>query len=153
MVYMKILKSLIILLSVTALSYSQATLITLQDAINNAYKNNTNIIKTQNSIEIQENNIRATYGSLLPDLKFSAGWTRTRHRRMLQALPGREENRAASRHPPGSAWSARPTRGSTDGGMCVGTGSLLAGRPAHRSGRSSRRRSRAFSAADCGAPC
>src|SRR4030095_14326916 len=76
---MKILKIcfLFTILLFSSFSYAQAIEITLQQAILSAYKNNTNIVKTENSIEIQDNNIKATYGALLPDLKFSAGWTRT----------------------------------------------------------------------------
>jgi outer membrane protein len=42
-----------------------------------AYKNNPNIIKTENTIDAQESNIRASYGNLFPDLRFNGGWTRT----------------------------------------------------------------------------
>jgi outer membrane protein len=76
---MRILKSFIILavLAFVPLINAQVIEITLKDAINHAYKNSPNIVKTENTIEIQDNNIRATYGALLPDLKFNAGWTRT----------------------------------------------------------------------------
>ncbi len=56
---------------------SQEISITLKEAIYHAYKNNPNIIKTENSIEAQESNIRASYGDLMPDLKFTTGWTRS----------------------------------------------------------------------------
>jgi outer membrane protein TolC len=58
-------------------SYSQTVEITLRDAIMHAYKNNPNIIKTENTIDAQESNIRASYGNLFPDLRFNGGWTRT----------------------------------------------------------------------------
>jgi outer membrane protein len=76
---MKILKSFIILAALFIAQFANAQVIeiTLKDAINHAYENSPNIIKTENSIEVQDNNIRATYGALLPDLKFNAGWTRT----------------------------------------------------------------------------
>jgi len=57
--------------------FSQEAEITFKDALNHAYKNDPNIKKLINSIEIQESNIKASIGSLLPDLKFSSGWTRT----------------------------------------------------------------------------
>ncbi|HJY64496.1 MAG TPA: TolC family protein [Ignavibacteria bacterium] len=59
------------------LSISQTTEISLREAIQNAYKNNVNIVKTQYSIESQEFSIKESYGNLLPDLTFSTGWTRT----------------------------------------------------------------------------
>src|SRR4030095_4952908 len=76
---MKIPKSFIILtvLAVIPMLQSQVIEITLKDAINHAYKNDPNIIKTEYSVEAQESNIKASYGSLIPDLKFNAGWQRT----------------------------------------------------------------------------
>src|SRR4030095_5955629 len=76
---MKIPKSFIILtvLAVIPMLQSQVIEITLKDAINHAYKNDPNIIKTEYSVEVQENNIRSSYGALIPDLKFSGGWSRT----------------------------------------------------------------------------
>ncbi|MBZ0203276.1 MAG: TolC family protein, partial [Ignavibacteria bacterium] len=56
---------------------AQEITISLKQAIEHAYSNNPNIVKTENSIEAQESNIRASYGSLMPDLKFTTGWTRT----------------------------------------------------------------------------
>lgn len=76
---MKILKySLIALLfTFAAKPYSQEIVVSLKQAIQNAYKNDPNIIKTENTIEAQESNIRASYGNLYPDLKLNAGWTRS----------------------------------------------------------------------------
>lgn len=76
---MKILKTLLIvfLLTFAAGIYSQETVISLKQAILNAYKNDPNIIKTENTIEAQESSIRASYGSIFPDLKLSTGWTRS----------------------------------------------------------------------------
>lgn len=56
---------------------SQEVNITLKEAINHAYQHDPNIVKTQNTIEAQESNIRASYGNLFPDLKFNTGWTRS----------------------------------------------------------------------------
>ncbi len=58
-------------------SYSQTIEITLKDAIRHAYDNNPTIKKTENTIDAQESNIRASYGNLFPDLTFSGGWQRT----------------------------------------------------------------------------
>jgi outer membrane protein len=55
----------------------QVTELTLKSAIQNALKNNVTIIKLQNSIDAQNFNIKAKYGSLLPSLNLSGGWTRT----------------------------------------------------------------------------
>lgn len=79
---MKLLKFLIfIALTLVLFTHSainsQTVQITLRDAIRHAYENNTNIRKTENTIEAQESNIRASYGSLFPDLRFTTGWTRT----------------------------------------------------------------------------
>ena len=57
--------------------FSQEISLTLKEAINHAYKNDPAINKLENSIEAQESNIRASYGDLFPDLKFSTGWSRT----------------------------------------------------------------------------
>jgi hypothetical protein len=58
---MKILKTslIVFLLTFTAGIYSQETVISLKQAILNAYKNDPNIIKTENTIEAQESSIRA----------------------------------------------------------------------------------------------
>src|SRR5688572_10700343 len=69
-----------------AVSYSQVIEITLKDAIRHAYNNNPDIKKTENTIEAQESNIRASYGSLFPDLWFTGGWRRTN-----QVLKGRTQ--------------------------------------------------------------
>jgi len=74
---MKILKFLFILVFIVSSANSQVIEITLKDAIRHAYNNSPVIIKTENSIEAQESNIRASYGDLFPDLNFSTGWTRT----------------------------------------------------------------------------
>lgn len=76
---MKILKICIffaVFLSFSA-SKAQEIEVTLKQAIQHAYQNNPDIIKAENSIDAQESNIRASYGNLLPDLRFSTGWTRT----------------------------------------------------------------------------
>jgi outer membrane protein len=74
------LKSIIIpvfLLFFAQILLSQPTEIRLRDAIQNAYKNTPGIVKNDYSIQVQELNIRGSYGSLFPDLKLSAGWART----------------------------------------------------------------------------
>jgi outer membrane protein len=60
-----------------SVSNSQTIEITLKDAIRHAYDSNPTIKKTENTIDAQESNIRASYGNLFPDLTFSGGWTRT----------------------------------------------------------------------------
>ncbi|MGA2669736.1 MAG: TolC family protein [Ignavibacteria bacterium] len=70
------LLGVIILSMGTGLS-QQVTELTLKSAIQNALKNNVTIIKLQNSIDAQNFNIKAKYGSLLPSLNLSGGWTRT----------------------------------------------------------------------------
>jgi len=70
------LLGVIILSTGTGLS-QQVTELTLKSAIQNALKNNVTIIKLQNSIDAQNFNIKAKYGSLLPSLNLSGGWTRT----------------------------------------------------------------------------
>lgn len=70
------LLGVIILSMGTGLS-QQVTELTLKSTIQNALKNNVTIIKLQNSIDAQNFNIKAKYGSLLPSLNLSGGWTRT----------------------------------------------------------------------------
>lgn len=76
---MKILKTVLIavILTFTGSSYTQEIQVSLKEAIGHAYKNDPNINKLENTIELQESNIRASYGNLFPDLKFSTGWTRS----------------------------------------------------------------------------
>jgi outer membrane protein len=74
---MKIIKFLFITAFAVTPVLSQIIEITLKDAIRHAYNNNPGIVKAENSIEAQENNIRESYGNLFPDLTFSTGWTRT----------------------------------------------------------------------------
>lgn len=69
--------SVIIFIFLSHLTHSQTTEISLREAIQSAYKNNINIVKTEYSIESQEFNIRESYGNLFPDLTFTSGWTRT----------------------------------------------------------------------------
>jgi outer membrane protein len=77
---------------------SQETLITLDQAIRNAYKNNVSIVKTEYNIDAQESNIRNRYGNLFPDLKFSTGWQRsnTVNEEGVQTINGIEFPRLAS---------------------------------------------------------
>jgi len=56
-------------------AYSQEAELTLKKAIDNALKTNVSIIKAQYSIE--SGIIKTKYGSLLPTLSLSGGWTRT----------------------------------------------------------------------------
>ncbi|HMQ79862.1 MAG TPA: TolC family protein [Ignavibacteria bacterium] len=76
---MKIFKLsvLIIALNITGSLYSQEIQVSLKEAIEHAYKNDPNINKLENTIELQESSLRANYGNLFPDLKFSTGWTRS----------------------------------------------------------------------------
>lgn len=76
---MKIFKLsvLIIALIVAGSLYSQEIQVSLKEAIEHAYKNDPNINKLENTIELQESSLRANYGNLFPDLKFSTGWTRS----------------------------------------------------------------------------
>ncbi len=76
---MKILKLavLLIILSLTCNLASQEVQVSLKEAIEHAYKNDPNINKLENTIELQESSLRANYGNLFPDLKFSTGWTRS----------------------------------------------------------------------------
>lgn len=74
---MKIIQ-LFILISVLTLTVNTQTIeLSLKDAINHSFSNNNNIKKLENSIDAQDGNIRESYGSLLPDLTFSGGWTRS----------------------------------------------------------------------------
>ncbi len=62
----------------TATGYSQQeTELSLKQAINNAVKYNTSVVKLENSIEGQQSTVRAKYGNLFPTLSLNAGWTRT----------------------------------------------------------------------------
>ncbi len=76
---MKILKIALIavILTFTGSIFSQEIQVSLKEAIGHAYKNDPNINKLENTIELQESNIRASYGNLFPDLKFTTGWTRS----------------------------------------------------------------------------
>lgn len=76
---MKILKiyTLFAIFLSFSVSKAQEIEVTLKQAIQHAYQNNPDIIKAENSIDAQESNIRASYGNLFPDLRFSTGWTRT----------------------------------------------------------------------------
>lgn len=76
---MKILKIALIAVffTFTYSIFSQEIQVSLKEAIGHAYKNDPNINKLENTIELQESNIRASYGNLFPDLKFSTGWTRS----------------------------------------------------------------------------
>ncbi|HRJ86131.1 MAG TPA: TolC family protein, partial [Ignavibacteria bacterium] len=56
---------------------AQVVQVSLKEAIDHAYRNDPNINKLENTIELQESNLRANYGNLFPDLKFSTGWTRS----------------------------------------------------------------------------
>lgn len=76
---MKILKTALIVLFLvfSGSIFSQEIRVSLKEAIEHAYKNDPNINKLENTIELQESNIRANYGNLFPDLKFTTGWTRS----------------------------------------------------------------------------
>ncbi|MCC6865344.1 MAG: TolC family protein [Ignavibacteria bacterium] len=76
---MKLSKFLIItvILVFTTTIISQEISISLKDAVTNAFKNDPDINKLENTIELQESNIRQSYGNLFPDLTFSTGWQRT----------------------------------------------------------------------------
>lgn len=76
---MKILKLsvLLIILAIAGSLSAQEIQVSLKEAIEHAYKNDPNINKLENTIELQESNLRANYGNLFPDLKFSTGWTRS----------------------------------------------------------------------------
>lgn len=56
---------------------AQIVQVSLKEAIEHAYKNDPNITKLENTIELQESNLRANYGNLFPDLKFTTGWSRS----------------------------------------------------------------------------
>ncbi len=58
-------------------TYSQTVHITLKDAVQNAYKYSPTVVKDQYLIQSEESIIRAGYGSLLPNLTFSTGVSRT----------------------------------------------------------------------------
>lgn len=76
---MKILKIsvLFVILSFASTLYTQEIQVSLKEAIEHSYKNDPNINKLENTIELQESSLRANYGNLFPDLKFSTGWTRS----------------------------------------------------------------------------
>jgi len=76
---MKSVKSVIFLLIsfVSINIYGQEIQVSLKEAIEHAWKNDPNIVKTLNNIDAQESNIRSKYGNLFPDLKFTTGWTRS----------------------------------------------------------------------------
>ncbi len=76
---MKILKLsvLLIILSFAGNLRAQEVQVSLKEAIDHAYRNDPNINKLENTIELQESSLRANYGNLFPDLKFSTGWTRS----------------------------------------------------------------------------
>lgn len=69
--------ALFILILFTGSAASQDIRVTLKEAIQHAYNNDPNIAKINYNIDAQESNIRARYGNLFPDLKFSTGWTRS----------------------------------------------------------------------------
>ncbi|KXK53551.1 MAG: Outer membrane protein TolC [Chlorobi bacterium OLB5] len=69
--------ALFILILFTGSAASQEIRVTLKEAIQHAYNNDPNIAKINYNIDAQESNIRARYGNLFPDLKFSTGWTRS----------------------------------------------------------------------------
>lgn len=60
-----------------SIAFSQEKELTLKICIDNALKTNPSIIKSLNSIEAQESNIKTSYGNLFPTVSFSSGWTRT----------------------------------------------------------------------------
>jgi outer membrane protein TolC len=76
---MKILKLsvLLIILSFAGNLKAQEVQVSLKEAIDHAYRNDPNINKLENTIELQESSLRANYGNLFPDLKFTTGWTRS----------------------------------------------------------------------------
>jgi len=76
---MKILKLsvLFVIFSIVGSLNAQEVQVSLKEAIEHAYKNDPNINKLENTIELQESSLRANYGNLFPDLKFSTGWTRS----------------------------------------------------------------------------
>lgn len=76
---MKILKLSVIMLVMLfcAEISAQIVQVSLKEAIEHAYKNDPNITKLENTIELQESNLRANYGNLFPDLKFTTGWSRS----------------------------------------------------------------------------
>lgn len=76
---MKILKLTVItvLMFFSWSIFSQEVRISLKEAIDHAYKNDPNINKLENTIELQESNLRSNYGNLFPDLKFTTGWSRS----------------------------------------------------------------------------
>lgn len=76
--FIRIIVTFTILVLVTNLCFSQqGSMLTLRQAINSAVERNTNVVKLENQIEGQQSTVTAKYGSLLPTLSFSSGWTRT----------------------------------------------------------------------------
>lgn len=74
----KILFSVLFILKLfNGITISQEIRVSLKEAILHAYSNDPNISKTMYNIDAQESNIRARYGNLFPDLKFTTGWTRS----------------------------------------------------------------------------
>lgn len=69
----QILISLIVLFFIGEFSYSQKIL-TLKEAISIALSQNTNLIKSFNSLSPQETSIKTAYGNFLPNLNVGGSW-------------------------------------------------------------------------------
>lgn len=55
----------------------QETTLSLKQAINNAVKYNTSVVKLENSIQGQQSTVKTKYGNLFPTLSLSTGWSRS----------------------------------------------------------------------------
>ncbi len=61
----------------TATCISQQMELTFKKAVDEAFKNNNTIIQSQEQINAQDFNIKASYSDILPSLSFNSGWTRS----------------------------------------------------------------------------
>lgn len=64
-----------VFLSISVQAYSQET-IDLNEAVNTALNNNTDVVNLRRSLQIQEFNTSSAKGTLFPDLSLSATWNR-----------------------------------------------------------------------------
>lgn len=65
------------LVLIASTSFSQEEL-TFKKIVTDALRNNITITKSQDAIDAQEFNIKASYNDILPSLTFNSGWTRTK---------------------------------------------------------------------------
>src|SRR5258706_1087090 len=62
---------------ISGTSFSQEVELTFRKVAADAIRNNISVVKSEELIQSQESNIKASYNDILPSLTFSSGWTRT----------------------------------------------------------------------------